>query len=173
MKAYRVSGSLLVLAIGAFGLACSAQTPPANDGNSGKLTAEEIGKQWGFDGAAFDATMTHSTGSESNGDKLKWGQIQIKLGGRSYEETYARVVKFYADRIGYDYVFDAKKFVIQKGKNKNGQFIFYDVRGATAQGFEPRESSFVYNTPAYTVNAFIRPASAKDTVEIIIAIAVR
>jgi len=167
MKPYCMPGALVVLAVGAFGLVGSAQAPSARPPS--KLTAEEIGKQWGFDPrAAFDFTGTYSTGGDSNGDKLKWGLITIKMEGRTYTEAYARVVKFYTKKIGYDYEYDAKKIVSKKGANENGQFIFQDVRGA-----EPRESSFVYNTAEYTVSGLIRPAPAQDTVEITISIAVR
>jgi hypothetical protein len=169
MKAYRAPGWLLVLAIAAFGWACSAQPPPANDGKSGKLTAEEIGKQWGFGPpVAFKENGTYADGSESNGDKLKLGLITIKMEGRSYSETYARVVKFYTKKIGYDYDYDPKKVVTKKGGDDKGQFIFFDVRGT-----EPRESSFVYNTAAYTVSGLIRPAPEKDTVEVTLTIAAR
>jgi hypothetical protein len=90
------------------------------------------------------------------------------LAGRPYAQTYARVMKFYSDKIGYDFVNDPKKMDIRKGETKKGQFIFCDVRGP-----QTRESSFVFNSAEYSVTAFIRPADAKDTVEVTVSIAVR
>src|ERR1700678_4390477 len=116
MSRYRVFVLFLALAIGSVGFACHTESPLANSGKSDKPTAEEIGKQWGFDvSAAFGENGTYSHGGDSNGDKLKLGQITIKIGTFSYSETYARVVKFYTKKMGYKYDYDAKKMVTKKG----------------------------------------------------------
>jgi hypothetical protein len=168
MRPRCLSALLLASAAVLIGLALSASTTNGG-GKSNKATAEDIAKQWSFTPVDLNANGKVSGASQSNGEKLKWGQVTVQLVDLSYAEAFSRVVKFYADKFGYNFEYRPKQMVVgAKGENKHGRFIFSDVRG-----HEPRESSFVYNTPEYTVSGFVRPALEKDAVEVTLTIAVR
>jgi hypothetical protein len=168
MRPYCLSALLLASGAALIGMAFSAGTTNGG-GKSNRATAEEIVKQWSFTAADLNANGKISEASQSNGEKLKWCQVRVQLVDLAYAETFSRVVKFYADKFAYNFEYRPKHMVVgAKGENKNGRFIFSDVRGP-----EPRESSFVYNTPEYTVSGFVRPALEKEAVEVTLTIAVR
>ena len=168
MRRYCLFAFLLSSVVALVGLAIGAGTTRGS-GKPSVATAEDIAKQWSFTATDLNANGKISAGFQSNGEKLKWSQIRVELVDVSYADTFGRVVKFYADKFGYDYKYRPKAMVVgAKGENKGGRFIFSDVRGP-----EPRESSFVYSTAEYTVSGFVRPALEKDAVEVTLTIAVR
>jgi|HubBroStandDraft_4_1064222.scaffolds.fasta_scaffold233812_2 hypothetical protein len=68
MKPFFSIGLLLLFAIGIARSMAAAE--PDKSGKSGKPTAEEIGKQWGFDDFGFGESGQFSSASESS-EKLK------------------------------------------------------------------------------------------------------
>jgi hypothetical protein len=160
--------ALLVLAAIAVAVWPSPATVARGEEKAPKLTPEEVLKQWSFTAPTLKAAGKVSAGVQSNGDKLRWQQITVRLDDLSYAETYARVVKFYADRCGSDFAYDPK--LMQggvKGESKRGRFIFSEVRA------DPRELSFVFDAADYTVSGLVRPAPEKGELEVLLTIAVR
>jgi hypothetical protein len=133
-----------------------------------KPTAEDIAKQWSFTATTLKAAGKVAAGVQSNGDKLRWQQITVRLDDLSYAEAYARVVKFYADQCGSDFAYNPKLMQVgKKGESKRGRFIFSEVRP------DPRELSFVFDGADYTVSGLIRPAVEKNELEVVLTITVR
>jgi hypothetical protein len=167
MRTIGIAVLLLASPVALIGLLSGTPTASAED-KPAKPTAENISKQWGFDATALKANGKVSAAGQSNGDKLRWNQITVKLDDLAYNEAFARVVKFYADQCGSDFTYNPKMMVVgQKGESKRGRFIFSDVRP------DPRELSFVFDAAEYTVSGLVRPAAEKETVEVILTIVVR
>jgi hypothetical protein len=167
MNVFRLPVSLPVPVIALIGLIAGAPAV-CHEGKAARHTAEEVSKQWGFSATTLKAGGKVSAGVQSNGEKLRWNQITVRLNDLSYAESFARVVRFYADRCGSDFAYNPEMMVVgHKGEGRRGRYIFSDVRP------DPREVSFVFDAAEYTVSGLIRPAAEKGAVEVILTVAVR
>lgn len=163
--------SLLAITLAVSAIAVAAQRDPApvakGQEKVAKPTAEGVAKQWGFTAPTLKAAGKVAAGVQSNGEKLLWQQITVRLDDLTYTESYARVVKFYADQCGSDFAYNPQLMQVgQKGESKRGRFIFSEVRP------DPRELSFVFDTADYTLSGLIRPGE-KNELEVVLTIAVR
>ncbi len=158
----------LLVAMALLGVIVPAQCTRGEDKPSSP-TVEDVYKQWSFDPAELELNGKVSAAGQSNDKKLSLSQIHIALEGLSYPEAFARVLKFYADQCGAHFGYEPNRMNAGvKGKSKNGQYIFSDLRN------DPRETCFVFDSGAYTVSGVLQPArEKKDTVEVILTIGVR
>jgi hypothetical protein len=159
-----------LLAVSAIAVAARQLPAPVARGQqkAAKPTAEEVAKRWSFTAPTLKAAGKVAAGVQSNGDKLRWQQITVRLDDLAYAETYARVVKFYADQCGSDFTYNPNLMQVgQKGENKRGRFIFSEVRP------DPRELSFVFDAADHTVSGLVRPAAERNELEVILTITIR
>ena len=137
-----------------------------NDSGAGEestaATAEEIAQRWSYPDKKYFST-------HEGGGPLRLREDFVEIEG-SYDETLAKIDKFYSEKCGSS-----------KSHAEPKKMIFFDKAEASEGGkslvstlhMYQKDIWYLHATKDYTVNVLVRPARRGDPIEIIITVATR